>query len=274
MKRYEVGLRFQRVALVLAIAVGVQLRGQTLAQTHPAISDLQFEVASVRENRGTGDGRSHIYSSSHDPSFRTQNVSLKTLLQFAFDIPDSRLVGVPSAFEAARFDIDAKAEGLRDEIKNVSDDEGKAQKRQMVQALLVERFGLKVHREKRELPIYSLVVAKGGAKLKPTKQGGQLVNGYYGRLQAEGLTSEALARELAKATGRVVLDKTGLDGRFDVTLRWTPDEGPAMLNGAPVPDPPPSIFTAVQEQLGLKLEPGKGPVDVLVIDHVEMPTEN
>ena len=88
------------------------------------------------------------------------------------------------------------------------------------------------------------------------------------------MTTDGLARELAKAVGRVVVDKTGIPGRFDVTLRWTPDQGPAKLNGEPIPDPPPSIFTAIQEQLGLKLDSQKGPVQVLVVDHVEMPSAN
>ena len=136
------------------------------------------------------------------------------------------------------------------------------------------RFKLVSHPETRELPIYALMVAKGGSKLEETKSNGLKISGSYGKLVAEGVTTDGLARELAKAVGRVVVDKTGISGRFDVTLRWTPDQGPAMLNGEPIPDPPPSIFTAIQEQLGLKLDSQKGPVQVLVVEHVETPTAN
>jgi uncharacterized protein (TIGR03435 family) len=91
--------------------------------------------------------------------------------------------------------------------------------------------------------------------------------------------ARTLTQELAKELGRVVIDKTGIDGRYDVTLKWTPDSGTTPVNSgtegtAAPPDSGPSIFTAIQEQLGLKLEPAKGPVQVLVIDHVEMPSEN
>jgi uncharacterized protein (TIGR03435 family) len=144
----------------------------------------------------------------------------------------------------------------------------------MVRALLAERFKLVCHMETRELPIYALVIAKGGPNLTPSKSNGLRTGGSYGMLTGEGLTVDGLARELAKIVGRVVVDKTEIEGRFDVTLRWTLDEGPARLNGVPISDPPPALFTAIQEQLGLKLEPQKGPVQVVIVDHVEMPTGN
>jgi len=233
-----------------------------------------FDVASVKVNP-SGGGRSHIWSAANEGSFKTENVSLKGLLQFAYGLPETQLLGIPGTIADKTFDIEAKVDDAAElDIHKLTTDEGKLRKQEMVRALLAERFKLVCHMETRELPVYALVVAKGGSKLTPTKSNGLLIGGSYGKLTGEGLTVEGLARELAKSAGRVVVDKTGIPGRFDVTLRWTPDEGPARLNGVPISDPPPALFTAIQEQLGLKLEPQKGPVQVVVVDHVEMPTQN
>src|SRR5580698_4117338 len=262
--------------LVLAVLCCTSLLPAALAQTVAApAATPKFDVASVKLNKGGGDGRSHIYSSSTSGSFRTANVSLKGLLQFAFGLPETQILNVAGPVASQTFDIDAKVDDATEEqIHKLSSDEVKLRKQQMVQALLIERFKLASHSETRELPIYALMVAKGGSKLQETKSNGLKVSQWYGRLEAEGMTTDGLARELAKAVGRVVVDKTGIPGRFDVTLRWTPDQGPAKLNGEPIPDPPPSIFTAIQEQLGLKLDSQKGTVQVLVVDHVETPTAN
>ncbi len=262
--------------LVLAVLCCTSLlpaaAGQAVAA--PAATP-KFDVASVKLNNGGGDGRSHIYSSSTSGSFRTANVSLKGLLQFAFGLPETQILNVTGPAASQTFDIDAKVDDATEEqMHKLSPDEGKLRKQQMVQALLAERFKLVSHNETRELPIYNLMVAKGGSKLVVAKSDRLKTSEWYGRLEAEAVTTEGLARELAQVVGRVVVDKTGIPGRFDVTLRWTPDQGPAKLNGEPIPDPPPSIFTAIQEQLGLKLDSQKGPVQVLVVNHVETPTAN
>jgi len=206
------------------------------AQTSPS-----FDVASVKVNP-SGGGRSHIWSAANEGSFKTENVSLKGLMQFAYGLPETQVLGVPGAMADKTFDIEAKVDDAAEaEIHKLSNDEGKLRKQE---------------------------------KLTPTKSNGLLIGGSYGKLTGEGLTVEGLARELAKSVGRVVVDKTGIEGRFDVTLRWTPDEGPARINGVAIADPPPAIFTAIQEQLGLKLDPQKRPVQVVVVDHVEMPTQN
>jgi uncharacterized protein (TIGR03435 family) len=126
------------------------------------------------------------------------------------------------------------------------------------------------------LPIYNLIVAKGGAKLGPTQESGSSVSTSSGRIEVQMANSvTVLAEELSKVAGRDVVDKTGIAGRYDLKLRWTPDDvsEPKLLNGVAV-DSGPSLFTALEEQLGLKLEPAKGSVQVLVIDHVEMPSAN
>ena len=262
----------RKLVLVFAISIA---HGPTVTLGQAQGTGPTFDVASVKQNKLSTDGRSHIYSSLDSGNFRTVNVSMKALLQAAYGLPETQIFGVPSGIGPAMFDIEAKVDSAFDEkMTSLSEDERRALKEQLLQALLADRFKLACHRETRELPIYALVVAKGGSKLQTSKANGRTIGGTYGKLVAEGVTVDGFAQELAKRVGRVVVDKTGISGRFDVTLRWTPDEGPAMLNGAPIPDPPPSIYTAIQEQLGLKLEPRKGPVEVIVVDHVEMPTEN
>ena len=155
----------------------------------------------------------------------------------------------------------------------------------MFQQLLAERFKLAVHWETRELPVYAMVVAKKGPRLDPTKEldGHSGTSSNNGELTARGVTlaqmADVLTQELSRELGRVVIDKTGIQGRYDCALKWRPDTGEARRNdgtdGSVAPtDSGPSIFTAIQEQLGLKLESTKGPVQVLVIDRVEMPSEN
>ena len=147
----------------------------------------------------------------------------------------------------------------------------------MVQTLLADRFQLTVHQETRQRPVYSLVVAKGGPKFKPSAANGTTIDTGRSSIHVQGSdnTIALLAQELAQSLGRVVLDNTGIDGRYDLTLRWTPDEGSTpMLNGAPDPNAPPEVFTAIQEQLGLKLESTKGPVHVIVVDDAAMPSVN
>jgi uncharacterized protein (TIGR03435 family) len=139
----------------------------------------------------------------------------------------------------------------------------------MLQAMLADRFALKAHRESRELPIYVLTVAPGGAKMKKTAADGQGGNANYssGKVTAREISVEALAANLSFAVGRPIVNKTGLEGGYDLMLDYAPE-------GADASDPRPSLFTALKEQLGLELAPGKGPVDVIVVDHIERPTEN
>jgi uncharacterized protein (TIGR03435 family) len=170
----------------------------------------------------------------------------------------------------------------------------------MLQALLADRFKLSIHRETKELPVYALVAAKNGPKLQEAKADATYPNGIKGpdgvarggmmrigggEVTGQGLPIANLTRMLSQQLGRTVIDKTGLTGKYDFTLQWTPDEsqGPMFkgADGAPPggnPAPPessgPSLFTAIQEQLGLKLESQKGPVEIIVIDHVEKPSQN
>jgi len=238
-----------------------------------------FDVASIRPTSSTEHDRTHIWSSPDDGNFRAQNVSITDLLEFAYNMPESRFLGgdFKSLLRSPRFDLEAKSSASVDEhMKALPTDQARNEKRKMVQDLLAERFHLKTHMETRELPIYTLVVAKGGAKLTPTQSSGTTYNSGRGMLQIEGGDSTAglLADNLAQILERPVIDQTGIKGRYKMKLRWQPDDGPPMmLNGAPDTSLP-GIFTAVEEQLGLKLVAGKGPVAVLVVGHVEMPSAN
>jgi uncharacterized protein (TIGR03435 family) len=237
-----------------------------------------FDVASIHINNAETDGHHHIINDPAESHFRTVNLALRDLIQFAYGLPDSQILGGPAWLNSIMFDIDAKSDPSVDaQLHALATEQARHQKQLMVQVLLTERFQLKAHQETRQLPVYALVVAKGGPKFKPAAVNGTTVDIRRGRLHVAGSddTMSILARELAQALGRVVLNQTGLSGRYDLMLRWTPDDAPTtMLNGAADPLAPPGIFTAIQEQLGLKLESTRGPVPVLVIDSVEMPSAN
>jgi uncharacterized protein (TIGR03435 family) len=265
-----------RKIILLAATV---IAAATLAQTPaaPAASPT-FDVASIRENT-THDQHTHssIYNTWTNARFTATNVPLKMLLQFSYGMPESRILGAPAWVDSTTFDIEAKSDASIDEqMGKLTSDLAKPQKLAMLQALLADRFKLATHTETRQLPIYSLVLAKGGPKLKPNVHGRYVGTGRNTITVQGGDDSLAtLADKLADMVGRVVVNNTGITGPFDIALKWTPDDQPPpLINGAPDPNPPPDIFTALQEQLGLKLESSRGPVPVLVIDHVAMPSEN
>jgi uncharacterized protein (TIGR03435 family) len=219
-------------------------------------------------------------------TFTANNVALKNLMQYqAYGIPQQRILGGPKWLDSVRFDIEAKTDGTgADQIQKLGNEQRRIQIQQMFQQLLADRFKLAVHWETRELPVYTLVAAKNGPTLQKTTlpEGAASTSSGDDRLTAKGVTMEefckVLTADASRDIGRVVIDKSGIAGRYDFSLKWTPqiDTGGANTgaDGAATADSGPSIFTAVQEQLGLKLESAKGPVQVLVIDHVEMPQEN
>ncbi|MGA8783518.1 MAG: TIGR03435 family protein [Terracidiphilus sp.] len=238
----------------------------------------RFDVAAIHVHESQPHEHNSIWSSPFDGNFNAENISIITLIDWAYEIPDTRILGAPGWAHSTMFNIEAKADPSVDQqMHNLASDTGRKQKERMVQTLLVERFQFAMHFETRELPIYSLVVAKGGPKLGAAQKSGSSVNTGSGRIEVQMSNSVAvLANELSKVAGREVVDKTGVSGRYDLELHWTPDDRaaePKLVNGAPT-DSGPSLFTALEEQLGLKLEPAKGPVEVLVIDHIEMPSPN
>jgi uncharacterized protein (TIGR03435 family) len=232
------------------------------ALAHAQTSTPTFDVATIRPTGPSSDGHTHINYPPGD-RFSATNITLLALMEWAYGMPEKQILEGPSWLASTRFDIQAKADN-GDQIKGLTGEQDRDLKRRMVQALLADRFHLTVHQETRTLPAYDLILAKGGSKLQLTKSNGTGRTHFNG----EGLTMTLIAEELSRIAGRVVVDKTNLSDRYDLKLVWTPDDAPATDNSAP------SLFTAVQEQLGLKLESAKEAAPVLVVDHVEMPTPN
>jgi uncharacterized protein (TIGR03435 family) len=206
-------------------------------------------------------------------------VTVRVLVQQAYGVRDFQVIGGPAWLGTERYDITAKPEGAATP----------EQVKLMTQALLADRFKLKLHRETKELPTYALVVAKGGSKLKvaDVTDGGRGNNGRMmmrpGHFEAYGVPISALVNQLSQVLRRSVIDKTELAGNYDFKLDWTPDESQqqgivrAAGGDAPVPTADasgPSLFTVLQDELGLKLESTKGPVEVLVIESAEKASEN
>lgn len=242
--------------------------------TQPALIP-EFDVAAIHQHIPEPHEHNSIYSSSSDGHFRAENVSLIGLIHWAFAMPESRILNAPGWAGSTYFNIDASSDPSVDaELKSLTGSAGVAEKQKMVQKMLADRFRLAIHLETRELPVYDLVVARGIPALGDGKSDGTTINHGRDHLEVQASNSVGvLAEELAMEVGRPVIDRTGIDGRHDLKLRWTPDSG--LAGGAnPDANAPPSIFTALEEQLGLKLKPAKGPVEVLVIDHALMPSEN
>jgi len=215
------------------------------------------------------------------------NIPLKSLIGGAYGVMDDRISGEPGWTESDRFDVEAK---MDDEaaaaFQKLPKQQQITQRDLMLQSLLADRCKIKVHHETKEVQTYMLVIAKGGFKLKEADPNNTYANGIeapeggpragmmlvqYGKLIGQALLISQLATQLAGQVGHLVEDKTGLKGKYDITLQWAPDEGGGVT---PSVDSGPSVFTAIQEQLGLKLESKKSPVDTIVIDHIERPSEN
>ncbi|MGB6687167.1 MAG: M56 and DUF3738 domain-containing protein [Terracidiphilus sp.] len=280
-------------AIAIPTAIGLFHFSATvvLARAQDAPADIpKFDVATIKPNK-SGDNKVMLMFKPDGVSMMGTPVQM--ILRAAFGVEDDRIIGAPGWVKSDRYDIEAKvAPEDAPKLDKLKRDERMA----MLQPLLVDRFNLKFHHETRELPIYALVVAKGGPKLKESAPDGAGANGapqrrmttFNGRgsIEATGSSTENLTHVLSPMLGRTIIDKTGLTGTYDYVLKWTPDNMPPPMGGGPpgggpdggAPPPPdasgPDIFTAIQEQLGLKLESEKGPVDVIVIDHIDKPSEN
>jgi uncharacterized protein (TIGR03435 family) len=273
--------RFLLFALVCAAAaLGGAAAQDKAAAAGPQTKAVAYDVVSIRPNK-SGSGRVSI--SVNNDSFSAENVSLKTLLANAYDVKQYLISGLTGWANSARFDVNAKIVDMdADALKKLTDKQREA----MLQQLLADRFQLKVHLQTEVQPIYEMVVAKGGAKItaveppgsdpeadknkefKGMGRGSMRVNNT--QLTAHDVPLDSLAYTLSGRLSRTVVDKTGLKGKFDLVLTWSPDDGSAAASDSSAP----SLFTALQEQLGLRLQPAKGPVETLVVDHVEMPSEN
>jgi len=279
-----------------ALVVFLILCGSAIGQNN---SRPEFEVASIKP--AAPDARGMFFRRAPGGRIDLNNMPLKEMITIAWQIQPFQVSGGPPWLDSTRFDVSAKPENNSKQSDILL----------MIQALLEDRFQLKTHRETKEQSTYALVMAKKDGKLGPRlnqpKEGGctpfdpskpptppepgKLPTPACGgmRMGPSSLTAsstpiERLIPTLSRLLGRTVVDKTGLTGNFDISLEWAPDDSQALQLPPDAPKPPPSdapagttgpsIFTALQEQLGLKLESQKGPVEIFVIDHAEKPSEN
>ena len=234
-----------------------------------ALNTARFEVAAIKPSDPAVRGF-HVQTAPGG-RYIASGVTVKFLIQAAYGVREFQILNAPAWTDTQHYDINAKGEESTANQPNVMS--------QRLQDLLAGRFQLKLARETRELPVYHLVVAKGGSKLKEStaKEDDRFMQMGRGRITFKGASMSSLAVQLSQQLGRTVLDQTGLTANYDFTLNWTPEtpSGPDGPKDAPSADPNgPTLFTAIQEQLGLKLESAKGPVEVLVIASVERPAEN
>jgi bla regulator protein blaR1 len=228
-----------------------------------------YAVSSVKSNKALDNSFRLRFAPD---GVQAQNASLLMIMRGAWGLMnslDDKFIGLPDWAKTEKFDIDAKVDSSDVEVyKTLSI----AQKRLMLQAVLANRFDLKAHVETRNEPVLKLTVAKGGPKLKETNAGNDGspdrpgIEFRKGQIVAKGIQMTQFASLLTQSADRTVLDRTGLSGRYDVTLDWAPDDEESSTR--------PPLFTALRDQLGLKLDAGEGPVEVLVIDHVERPSPN
>ena len=276
-----------------ALAVGLTLAAAGALQAQAPASPTAFDVSSVKPSKEGGPSSVRITPGG---MLTVTNNNLRNIIRNAWNITNDQITGGPEWLDSERFDITAKASAP------FKQEEARA----MLQGLLAERFALKTHMETRELPVYLLVLARKDGVLGPQmkkadidctalfaavtagrKMPERLPNGNLpcgisvrgnagqGLVTGNGVAMEALARNLVGGVGRIVVDKTGLPGYYDLNMTFAQDSLPTAP-AAPAEAAPdgaaPSLFTAMQEQLGLKLEPGRAPVQVLVIDRAERPT--
>ena len=256
-----------------------------LAQTAtPPAPSIAYDVVSIKQNKsGSMNGGAR---SNPDGEIWT-NQSLEGIIGPAYGVEPSDVYGLPDWVKTNRYDMQFKV--APEDVPAYRKTRGPAARR-MMQTVLEDRLKLKAHLSTKEVPMYQLVIAKGGPKLHEAKPGDTYANGIKGpdgapiagpgAMMGRGMFTgqhvpvSDLLNSLKGATGRPVLDNTGLTGKYDITLRWAPDLGPTSPDSTPPDDTLPTIFGALEDQLGLKLEPTKGTIPTLIIDHIEPPTEN
>jgi uncharacterized protein (TIGR03435 family) len=249
----------------LWMTVGLGIVSAWSQTVHPP--DTAFDVASIKPARPEARG----YSIRPFPGrLSTENVTLKLLIAEAYHVYDFQISG-PKWIDSERYDLEAKIGGDAPPTK--------AQLRAILQKLLADRFGLSVRRESKEMPVFMLEAGKGGSTLQPAKHPDSPVGfRVFQRRQitAENAPLEHLTDALTWFLGRPVLDRTGLEGSFDYKLEWSPDETQLRSQEAPpeTDGNTPSLAAALQQQVGLKLASGKGPVDLIVVEKAERPKAN
>lgn len=256
---------FHAVLFAGALAACAQDNGSQPLRPMAQNADPAFEVAVIKP-ADPNDRNQGFRLNGHRISI--ENMSMTSLICFAYSIQKSQIVNAPGWFDEQLWNIDG--------VPDVEGAPNWHQYRRMLQKLLTARFGLEMHHDRRELPVYALTVAKGGPKIGKSKSDPDALSDQSGHgigsQQYMKFTNDAMsdfALTLQLMVDKPVVDETNLSGRYDFTLLWTPNELQVTD-----PDAAPGLFTAVQEQLGLKLEAAREPTDVLVIDAATRPTQN
>jgi len=279
-------LKHERKVFVLALAVlaSVAVSAQTSAPSVPQqlqpvapAKVITYDIVSIKRSKPGGIGNA---MRNMPDGFIWSNCLLESMIGGIYGNRPDLISGLPGWASSVHYDVQAKV--APEDMETYNKLHGRERTR-MSQQFLEDYFKLKAHIETKEMPIYELVIAKGGPKLQEASTAdtvdaiklpdGTPVKGFgswmgRGQLGGHQVPVSFLLSALTGATGRSVVDKTGLTGKYDVILKWNPDPENASA------DAPPGIFTALEEQLGLKLQSAKGPVKSLVVDHVEQPAEN
>ena len=251
------------VMSVLLLSCGVMC-GQTSSAEQRTEAGLapSFDVATIkpsdpmRKDGGLDVQGQHV---------KIGNIDMTTLISVAYSVHPKQIVDAPEWFGTAHWDIEG--------VANTEREPTIAQVQQMLQKLLADRFGLKIHRDQRQIPVYALTIAKGGPKLTKSASDPSALPSWKGNgggdMRFRNTSMTAFLLDMQNKFDRPLVDQTGLDGKYDFSLRWTPDETPSANA-----DAPPGMFTAIQEQLGLKMLPVKAPANVLVVESVTKPSGN
>ncbi len=297
------------LALTLPIVFGLVNAPKMRAQEQAATPGASTSNVELMVKSGTGGGAHRVGMMYSPTGFQAMHATLQALLQEAYGVQANQIIGGPDWIKTAPFDLEIGPNDDKSPPGSMSIEDDKspgsasieqslAQSRirnqRLLQAALAERFKVTLHSETRELSTYALVVGDDGPKLQPSKPASSYPDpvkgpdgipmnksfrikrdGGQAGLEARGMSTSDMASHFSRQLGTVVVDKTGLTGDYDFTLNWTSDASGAGTLNAPVSEASASsLLAAIQEQLGLKLEPQKGPMQVLVIDHVEKPEEN
>lgn len=286
---------------ILASSAKIEARSQTQNTAIVAPASFDYEAVTIKPSKGPGpDAKIGMWPAPD--GFTAWFVTPQQVISMAYGVQRFRVSGGPSWLPSERFDIEAKMDSATaDALQKLNSYQRAIARQKMLRAILADRFKLAVHRETKELPVYALLIAKNGPKLQEAKPGdtypsgiknpdgslggpGEIAGGVFdGWITAQAVSVASLAEDLTQMLGHPVTDKTGLTGVYDFKLRFAADDRLLPPGGAAPSERPalpsgdsnePSLFDAIQEQLGLKLESGKSPVEIIVIDHVERPSGN
>ena len=259
------------------IACGVH--GSLLARAQAPAVSATYDVATIKPHTA---GELNSMWRYQGAGFVAKNIALRSLIAVAYGVKPTLILGLPAWAEAARYDMQGKSSDLDPQVKQITPEQWHT----MLGAFLAERFGLRAHVEQRVQPVFELTVVPSGVKMQesqvpaateddPKPQRKVSWEMGSGHMSAQGTKMDVLVTNLTYLVDRVVIDKTGLIGLYDLAMTWTPEDmqASAKENGVTA-DAPPNVFTALKEQLGLQLKSAKGPVPTVVVDRVEPPKDN